>query len=144
MYIGDRLKQLRVEYGILQKKLAEQLNLSQQTISLYESNKRQPDYDTLKQIAEFFNVSTDYILGITDIKETVNAVVEKADEYTLGESFSSYSTSEERIKALEILDELYELSPESREDVLKYIKMCQLWDKEKKNLEGSDELDNEE
>ena len=141
MYIGDRLKQLRVEYGILQKKLAEQLNLSQQTISLYESNKRQPDYDTLKQIAEFFNVSTDYILGITDIKETVNAVVEKADEYTLGESFSSYSTSEERIKALEILDELYELSPESREDVLKYIKMCQLWDKEKQNLEGSDEID---
>ena len=143
MYIGDRLKQLRVECGILQKKLAEQLNLSQQTISLYESNKRQPDYDTLREIAGFFNVSTDYILGVTDIKETINAVVEKADEYTLGEKFSTYSTSEERIKALEILDELYELSPESREDVLKYIKMCQLWDKEKKNLEGSDELDNE-
>lgn len=141
MYIGDRLKQLRVEYGILQKKLAEQLNLSQQTISLYESNKRQPDYDTLREIAEFFNVSTDYILGVTDIKETINAVVEKADEYTLGENFSTYSTSEERTKALEILDELYELSPESREDVLKYIKMCQLWDKEKKNLEGSDEID---
>ncbi|WP_414713596.1 helix-turn-helix transcriptional regulator, partial [Schnuerera sp.] len=45
--IGNRLKQLRNEYGILQKDLAEQLNLSQQTISLYESNKRQPDYDTL-------------------------------------------------------------------------------------------------
>ena len=79
--IGNRLKQLRNEYGILQKDLAEQLNLSQQTISLYESNKRQPDYDTLRTIAEFFNVSTDYILGITNIREPINIITDTSDEY---------------------------------------------------------------
>ena len=44
---------------------------------------------------------------------------------------------------MEILDRICELSPESKEDVMKYIEMCKLWD-EKKNLEGSEELDGEE
>ena len=44
---------------------------------------------------------------------------------------------------MEILDKIYELSPESQEDVIKYIEMCKLWD-EKKNLEGSKGLDVEE
>lgn len=144
LYIGDRLKHLRNEYGILQKDLAEQLKLSQQTISLYESNKRQPDYDTLRTIAEFFNVSTDYILGITSRKEPINIITDTSDEYIIEEKFKTYNTSKERIKALEILDKIYELSPESQEDVMKYIEMCKLWDKEKKNLEGSEWLDIEE
>jgi len=143
MYIGNRLKQLRIEYGILQKDLAEQLQLSQQTISLYESNKRQPDYDTLRTIAGFFNVSTDYILGVTNIKETIHSIVDPSDEYTVEGILKTHSTTKEKIKALDILDKIYELSPESQEDVMKYIKMCQLWDKEKKNLEGSDEIDDE-
>ncbi len=142
--IGNRLKQLRNEYGILQKDLAEQLNLSQQTISLYESNKRQPDYDTLRTIAEFFNVSTDYILGITNIREPINIITDTSDEYIIEEKFKIYNTSKKRIKALEILDKIYELSPESQEDVIKLIKMYKLWEKEKKNLDGSEGLDSEE
>ena len=142
--IGNRLKQLRNEYGILQRDLAEQLNLSQQTISLYESNKRQPDYDTLRTIAEFFNVSTDYILGITNIREPINIITDTSDEYIVEEKFKIYNTSKERIKALEILDKIYELSPESQEDVIKYIEMCKLWEQQKKNLQGSDGLDSEE
>lgn len=144
MYIGNRLKQLRIEYGILQKDLAEQLQLSQQTISLYESSKRQPDYDTLRTIAEFFNVSTDYILGVTNIKETVNSIVDPSDEYVVEGKFKNNNKSKKRVKGLDILDKIYELSPESQEDVLKYIEMCYLWEKEKKNPKGSDELNDEE
>ena len=143
MNIGSRLKQLRIEYGILQKDLAEQLNLSQQTISLYESNRRQPDYNTLKTIAKFFNVSTDYILGITNIRKPINAVVEESTEYALSEKFNTYYTSKERIKALEVLDKIYELSPESQEEIIKLIDVYQAWDEKKKNLEGSEELDDE-
>lgn len=142
--IGNRLKQLRNEYGILQKDLAEQLNLSQQTISLYESNKRQPDYDTLRTIAEFFNVSTDYILGITNIREPINIITDTSDEYIVEEKFKTYNTSKKRIKALEILDKIYELSPESQEEIIKLIKMYKLWEQQKKNLEGSEGLDVEE
>lgn len=54
------------------------------------------------------------------------------------------NTSKERIKALEVFDMIYELSPESQEDVIKYLEMCKLWDEKKKNLEGSEGLDGEE
>ena len=54
------------------------------------------------------------------------------------------NTSKERIKALEILDKIYELSPESQEDVIKLIDVYQAWDEKKKNLEGSEGLDGEE
>ena len=55
--IGERIKTLRIEKNLLQKDLAKKLNLSQQTISLYESDRRQPDYLTLQNIATFFHVS---------------------------------------------------------------------------------------
>lgn len=63
---GARLKLFREKEGMLQKELADKLQITQQTISLYESGKREPDYDTLKKIADCFNTSTDYLLGRTD------------------------------------------------------------------------------
>ena len=66
--IGKRLKHLRQGKKLLQKELAEKLKLTQQTISLYESNSRQPDYVTLEKIANFFEVTTDYLLGRTNQK----------------------------------------------------------------------------
>lgn len=64
--IGKRLKELRNKKGILQKELAASLQLTQQTISLYESDRREPDAETLVKMANLFNVSTDYLLGRTD------------------------------------------------------------------------------
>lgn len=77
--IGKRLRQLREENDLLQKELALKLNISQQTISLYESNRREPDYEMLKRIADFFNVSTDFLLGESDIK---NPYTNDKDELT--------------------------------------------------------------
>lgn len=68
--IGKRLKTLRIEEGLLQKELAEKLSLTQQTISLYESGSREPDAETLIKIADFFEVSTDYLLGKTNIRNS--------------------------------------------------------------------------
>lgn len=130
LYIGNRLKQLRIEYGILQKDLAEQLQLSQQTISLYESNKRQPDYDTLRTISEFFNVSTDYILGVNNIKEPMGITREIREEYSSDKNLKGHY-SEEREKALNILDKIYELSPESQKEIIKLIDVYKAWDEKK-------------
>lgn len=63
--IGNRLKELREGLNLLQKELADKLNLTQQTISLYESNKREPDFEIVEKIADFFDVSVDYLLGRT-------------------------------------------------------------------------------
>lgn len=61
-----RLKELRTSRKISQVKLAMDLNLSQNSISRYENGEREADYDTLVAIADYFNVSVDYLLGRTD------------------------------------------------------------------------------
>ena len=61
-----RLKQLRKQKNISQLKLALDLNMSQNTISRYETGEREADYRALILIADYFNVSIDYLLERTD------------------------------------------------------------------------------
>lgn len=61
-----RLKELRVERGMSQLELAMDLNMNQNTISRYEREQRQADYQTLITFADYFKVSIDYLLGRTD------------------------------------------------------------------------------
>jgi transcriptional regulator with XRE-family HTH domain len=63
-----RLKKLRKEKNISQLKLATDLNMNQNTISRYENKEREADYETLIKMADYFDVSLDYLLGRTDTK----------------------------------------------------------------------------
>lgn len=65
-----RLKELRKEKGISQLKLAIDLSTNQNTISRYETGERECDYEMLIKIADYFDVSVDYLLGRTDNKKT--------------------------------------------------------------------------
>lgn len=65
---GDKLKQLRNSHNLTQKELGEKFNLSQRVIGYYEKNERFPDQTTLLKIAEYFDVSIDFLLGRTDYK----------------------------------------------------------------------------
>jgi len=62
----ERLKELRIEKGLTQTQLAKELRVNQRTISNWEVGERQPTLDTLEVIAKYFNVSYDYLLGLTD------------------------------------------------------------------------------
>jgi len=61
-----RLKMLRKKLGISQLKLAMDLDMNQNSISRYENGERQADYATLIKLADYFNVSLDYLLERTD------------------------------------------------------------------------------
>ncbi|HIU81769.1 MAG TPA: helix-turn-helix transcriptional regulator [Candidatus Ornithoclostridium faecavium] len=61
-----RLKFLREKKNMTQQRLAIELDMNQNTISRYESGKRQADYATLIKIADYFNVSIDYLLERTN------------------------------------------------------------------------------
>ena len=63
-----KLKELRKERKISQLKLAIDLNMNQNSISRYENEERQADYATLIRLADYFNVSVDYLLGRTENK----------------------------------------------------------------------------
>ncbi len=74
MRFGELLAKLRKEKGILQKELATYLNVTVATISNYEKGVHSPDYETLVRLADFFDVSTDYLLQRTDYRASINTL----------------------------------------------------------------------
>lgn len=64
--ISKRLKSLREDKDMSQKDLAGAIGVSPSTIGMYESNKRTPDSEMLNRLADFFDVSVDYLLGRTN------------------------------------------------------------------------------
>lgn len=64
--IGKRIKELRLEANITQNTLASILKVTQDSISLWENGKRIPDTQYIIVMAKYFDVSSDYILGISD------------------------------------------------------------------------------
>jgi len=59
----DRLSKLRTSKGLTHQEMADMLGITRQAYSNYEGGKREPDHKTLKKLAEFFMISTDYLLG---------------------------------------------------------------------------------
>ncbi|WP_147564670.1 helix-turn-helix domain-containing protein [Clostridium tyrobutyricum] len=73
MSLGQRIKHLREELDLTQEELGKILNVSKPTISRYEADTNEPNTETLKTIAKYFNVSTDYLLENTNIKNTYSS-----------------------------------------------------------------------
>lgn len=71
---ADRLKQLRIKKGLTQVEFAKKFNISSGTIAMWETGKRTPDVETLKKIANFFDVTLDYLLF--DNLETDNSKID--------------------------------------------------------------------
>ena len=64
--LSENIKNLRKAKGISQLKLALDLNTNQNTVSRYETGEREPSISDLIKIADYFNVSIDYLVGRTD------------------------------------------------------------------------------
>lgn len=70
--LGKKLRELREKSGKTQKDMADLLCINRVSYTQYENNKRTPPPDTLKRIAEIFNVSVDYLLGTSDVSNFSN------------------------------------------------------------------------
>lgn len=70
--LGSRIKNLREKHDIKQVDFAKKIGVSNVVLSRYESDERKPDYEILQTIADFFEVTTDYLLGRTNIKNQNN------------------------------------------------------------------------
>ncbi len=75
--LGERLANLRENLGLTQKELAAKLNVGRSTISGYEKGTTQPSYDVLIKLADFFDVSLDYLFGRTEIKASMKKLESK-------------------------------------------------------------------
>lgn len=88
MGIGDRIRALRINAGMTQVELANKLNISNSTLSQYESGARTPSDDMKLKIAALFQVSTDYLLSGTT--NTVNTKTKGVQIPVLGEVRAGY------------------------------------------------------
>lgn len=87
----NRLRELRKERGLLQQEIANYLEISRATYSFWETGRYEIDFENLKKLAEFYNVSIDYILGYEptdnpqsvyhDAMEIVNKLDIKPDKF---------------------------------------------------------------
>ncbi|HHP50400.1 MAG TPA: XRE family transcriptional regulator [Moorella mulderi] len=113
--LGERLAALRRAKGLTQAEIAKKLNMGQSTIAMYEKNRRTPDAQTLRRLADFFEVSVDYLLG-------------RMDPYPLPEELQKVSAWESKDSLpwdtyLTLLEErLKLLSPEERRRALQHLK----------------------
>lgn len=95
------LKKLRTQKGLSQQEFASIIHSAQNTVSQWESGKRDADSKTIQEIADYFNVSVDYLLG-RDTKPTL-------DEQLDGVDFALYG-------------EIHDLTDDEKKDILSYIK----------------------
>jgi transcriptional regulator with XRE-family HTH domain len=78
---NQRMKELRTEKNITLEDLAKVLSTTKSTLSRYENNLRTPNANFINQLAKYFDVSADYLLGNTDIKEPIDVPQEYTDKY---------------------------------------------------------------
>lgn len=127
MNFSQRLRYLRDLNDITQEDLAKYLSVGRPTVAGYETKGKQPSFELLCKIADYFDVSIDYLLGRIDIK---NPIKKKAKESHLKHSYD-----------IEFFD-IEGLSPESKEDLKKYIELLKLKDVHKQRCEVCYKLDN--
>lgn len=68
MKVSERIKELRIEKKLSQKALADQIGASQKAIDFWEKNINEPKASFIIKLAKYFNVTTDYLLGLTEFK----------------------------------------------------------------------------
>lgn len=88
--LSKRIYELRMSFGWTQVQLAQKLGITKQTISNWENDNIQPSIDMLVKLSKIFNVSTDYLLGLTPTNsinvdglptEFVSHIVQIIDDY---------------------------------------------------------------
>ena len=117
--LPQRLKELRNEREKTQQDVADILGITRPAYTAYESGNRQPDYETLNKLAEFYNSTTDYLLGRSDIRRPQSQVAEEPTDYEL-EQFLRESN-------VKFGDE--PLDDEDKQDIINFLKI--LWNRKK-------------
>ena len=114
------LKHLRQEKGITQRDLAKQLNISPSTIAMYETGQRKPDSDMLEAIADYFNVSIDYLLCRTDVKNPSDEISDALEDDK--ELADFWNKLKEREDLQLLFKQTKNLSPKDIKQIMRIIK----------------------
>lgn len=103
--IGERILRIRKAKGITQSELANKLGCKRQSFTNYEIGRRTPNIDMIVKLSKYFNVSADYLLGITDIEKPPKNITEYQTA-TLKEIIETYGQVSQENIAIEEMSEL--------------------------------------
>lgn len=99
--IGERLAEIRKDHGDTQQTLADKLNVTKFTVSSWEQNKSEPNHDTLVRICRLYSISSDYLLGLSDVDPAyIHNKIEalSTDDQTLMKELEEFLTWRRRNK----------------------------------------------
>ena len=116
----NRLKELRGEKGLTQRELADLINLSSSTIAMYETGQRMPDPEILQKLADVFGVTTDYLLGRTDIKSPADKITKALEDDPELLQFWEDISSREDLKIM--FKQAKDLSPQDIKTIIALIR----------------------
>lgn len=120
MFKGDRLKLLREEKNMTQLELGKVFSISHATINRYENSQRQPDTELISKLSEFFNVTTDYLLGRNDVRNNTESISEAIkDDQDL---FNFWETLKDRPDLQLLFKQTKNLTNKDIKQILKIIK----------------------
>lgn len=115
MLFNERLKQLRIQNNITQLELSRFLGLSKSTIAMYEKGRREPNFETIEKIADFFNVDMNFLLGKSNNPNKHKLAVELSlQEQTHIKKYRSLSPKGQ-IAADNMIDSLLSIEQNSNE-----------------------------
>lgn len=95
--MANRIKELREEQNLTQVRLSIELEVSQETISAYESGKHYPSVSSLIRLSEIFNTSCDYILGLSSIRNNSLPQNLSSDEQLIIERYRNLSSHKKEL-----------------------------------------------
>lgn len=113
---GEKLRQLMENNNVKQQELADKLNVKRGSVSNWTTNRRCPDAETIVKIADYFNVTVDYLLKDTEIEsKEFEKIKELKEDYSEIENlYESYKELDEKNKNL--IDSLIKTMLESQKD----------------------------
>lgn len=113
-----RFKELREEQGLSQKEIAKEIGVTPSAWSAYEKGKQKPSVDVLYRIAERFEISLDWFLGLTDMKNTDLSNSGNLIEFLYNLENLSFDNSEEKNlqNSFQIIEYEYETEPRSTQE----------------------------
>lgn len=97
---SKRLKMLREEKGLTQKEVATVLGVAPSTYTLYEGGKREPGFSTLCKLSQYFNVSTDFLLGMSSVKNKDSLDSLNTKFHDLCDALAPYDKAERFVESL--------------------------------------------
>ena len=110
---GKRLKELRSRKRITQLNLSLKIGICQESISSYERGTATPSVDVILKLSEYFRVSTDYLLGISDNEISVDSQKLNSFETYLLANYRHLSPQNQKL-LIRILDDLYEFEKQDK------------------------------